>query len=75
MAIVVGSLRPGAGAAWKTLALSITLWFIIDSGYSLATGVAAHALFNVGFLILFAVPLAATYQQAHVPVGSRTRWR
>jgi hypothetical protein len=42
---------------WQILVLSIGTWFSIDTGFSLYTGFIAHALFNVGFLVLFAIPL------------------
>jgi hypothetical protein len=42
---------------WQILALAIGVWFVTDTGFSLYTGFVAHALFNTGFLILFAIPL------------------
>lgn len=47
--------------AWRTLTLSIGLWYLIDTGFSLYLGSVAHAVFNTVFLGLFAVPLAALY--------------
>lgn len=37
--------------------ISIGSWFIVDSAASIAAGAAMNAVFNIGFLLLFAVPL------------------
>lgn len=63
LSILLGAFRRREREAWQTLALSIVLWFVVDSGFSLAIVNPAHALFNVGFLIAFAIPLAATFRQ------------
>jgi hypothetical protein len=63
MSILVGAFRRGERSAWNTLALSLLCWFVIDTGFSLAVGNVAHALFNLLFLVMFAIPLAATYRQ------------
>lgn len=63
MCILMWSFQPGNRHAWNTLAVSILGWFVIDTGYSIYAGVIAHALFNCVFLVLFALPLAGTYQQ------------
>lgn len=62
MCILLWSFRPGNRDAWNTLVVSVVGWYIIDTGYSLYAGVMAHAVFNTAFLVLFAVPLAATYR-------------
>ena len=36
---------------------SIGAWFVIDSAGSILAGAPVNALFNVGFLAMFAVPL------------------
>ena len=36
---------------------SIVSWFVIDSAMSVAAGAALNAIFNVGFLLVFAVPV------------------
>jgi hypothetical protein len=59
--IVIGSFQPGQRHTWNTLAAAIGTWYIIDSGYSLYSGAVAHAIFNTLFLLLFVIPLAATY--------------
>ncbi len=48
---------------WTILTLSIGVWFVLDTGFSVWIGVLAHAVFNVPFLVLFALPLVAIYQQ------------
>jgi hypothetical protein len=62
LALLITAFNEGQRSTWIILALSIGAWFVIDSGFSLLIGVPAHALFNVGFLILFVIPLAATYR-------------
>ena len=62
LALVLTLFRPGERPVWNTLTISIIIWFVIDSGFSLYIGVPAHALFNTGFLMLFMLPLGATYK-------------
>lgn len=61
LSVLMSGFRQKQRAAWRTLLLSILIWFAIDSGFSLLIAVPAHALFNTLFLALFALPLAATY--------------
>ncbi|MBZ0318843.1 MAG: hypothetical protein K8L91_20675 [Anaerolineae bacterium] len=42
---------------WQILVLSIGVWFVVDSGFSVVTGFVEHAVFNMGFLVLYAIPL------------------
>lgn len=63
LAIIVWFFQPGQARAWDILALSMTIWFLMDSGFSVAIGVVNHAIFNVIFLVLFVLPLGATYRQ------------
>lgn len=53
--------RRGERWAWITIAASIVTWFLVDSAMSAATGVYANVIGNVGFLVLFEIPLVATY--------------
>lgn len=62
LCILVGSFRRGEREAWWAVATSIVVWFTIDSGLSVLTGFWQNAVFNTLFLILFVIPLAATYQ-------------
>ncbi len=41
----------------KLILISICSWFVVDSVGSIAAGAPYNALFNIGFLMLFAVPL------------------
>ena len=61
--VIMGSFKRGEREGWYALAVSLTVWFIIDSFFSVLTGFAANVAFNVLFYILYAVPLAATYKQ------------
>lgn len=65
LSILLRSFRRGEREAWDTIALSMVVWFIIDTPFSLSMGFPQNAIFNVLFLVLFAVPLGATYQQFH----------
>jgi hypothetical protein len=58
-AIVVEPLRRRELWAWWAIVISVTIWFVLDTGLSLVLGVIGHALFNVAFAIGLAVPLAA----------------
>lgn len=63
--ILLTSFRRGERGAWRAIALSIGVWFVLDSTFSIAIGFAANAVFNTGFLLLFALPLAVTYRTFH----------
>ena len=47
--------------AWVAMADSLLLWYLVDSGMSIYTGAWINAVFNTGFFVLAAVPLAATW--------------
>jgi len=65
--LINGPFRRRERAAWHAVALSLIAWFVPDTATSLAGGYAGNAILNVGFLILFAVPLAATYTSFPAP--------
>lgn len=67
MSILLGLFRQGNMAGWWGLTLSILAWFISDTGFSLWTGFWQNALLNLGFLCLYALPLAATYRAFRTP--------
>ncbi|MCP4318892.1 MAG: hypothetical protein GY789_23575 [Hyphomicrobiales bacterium] len=46
---------------------SIGTWFVLDSTGSIAAGAPMNALFNVGFLALYAVPLWRPVREASGP--------
>ncbi len=56
--LVNGPLRAGDRGAWKVIALSIGVWFVIDSGASLALGFWQNAVSNASLALIIALPLA-----------------
>ena len=54
--------RTGEWTGWVSIAIAMTLWFIPDTAMSILTGFWQNAVLNVGFILLFAIPLAATYR-------------
>jgi hypothetical protein len=55
------------GRLRRRLAAAFVVWFLLDTGMSLATGVWQHALFNLAFLTLIGAPLLLG-----APAGHRT---
>lgn len=55
--IVRGPLRDGSNWAVPVLTRSLALWFVLDTGMSLALGFPTHALFNLLFAAALGVPL------------------
>lgn len=53
--------RRGERWAWVVIASSVAGWFLVDSTVSVTTGLTANVFGNIFFLILFEIPLAATY--------------
>ena len=53
--------RQGESWAWKTIAVSVITWFVVDSYISASTGFYANVVGNIVFLILFEIPLVATF--------------
>lgn len=57
---VVRALFPtGSRIAWNVVALSVAVWFVPDTSYSLLSGYWQNAILNAVFLALFALPLWA----------------
>jgi hypothetical protein len=56
--IAAGPLRSGERWAWPVLATSLSTWFVLDTGLSLAVGFWQHAVFNLFFLASLGLPLA-----------------
>lgn len=44
-------------SARRAIATSTAVWFVLDTGFSLATGEVEHALFNIPFVTFLGVPL------------------
>ena len=56
--LITSRLYPREPALARMLILtSIGTWFVIDSAGSLAAGAPLNALLNIGFLLLFVIPL------------------
>jgi len=55
--LVRGPLREGSAWVWTLLVRSLLLWFVLDTGMSVALGHPSHALFNVPFAFALGVPL------------------
>lgn len=51
--------------AWRIVTFSVLAWFIPDTFISVSSGFWQNAVLNVFFLLLFAVPLLATYRAFH----------
>ena len=60
--VVTGPFRRGSREGWTIIAVSMAAWFIPDTSFSLWTGFWMNAVLNAVFLVLFAIPLAATYR-------------
>jgi hypothetical protein len=63
--IVFGTFRRGEREGWYAVLVSIVTWYVLDCGWSLYTGFHINVLLNSGFLVLFIIPLAATYGDFH----------
>jgi hypothetical protein len=63
--VIRGLFARGVSDGWLIIAVSVVLWFVPDTAYSLWSGFWQNALLNVVFIILFGVPLAATYRAFH----------
>ena len=58
-------LYPREPALARTLILTgIGTWFVVDSSASLLAGAPLNALFNIGFLLLFVIPLRHVSRRA-----------
>lgn len=58
--LAAGPLRNGDSWAWYAIAVSVTLWFMLDTGMSIVYGWWQHGLFNVPFYAAIMVPMAMT---------------
>ncbi|MFM8267200.1 MAG: hypothetical protein ACKOA2_04210 [Ilumatobacteraceae bacterium] len=55
--LVRGPLRDGATWVVPLMGRSLALWFVLDTGMSVALGYPTHALFNLSFGVALAIPL------------------
>ena len=63
--VIRGPFARGDSEGWKIIALSVFLWFVPDTAFSLWSGFWQNALLNIVLIILFVLPLAATYRVFH----------
>jgi hypothetical protein len=59
MYLALGPVRKGSKTAWSAFAVSLLAWFVPDTTYSLLSGFWQNAVLNLGFALLFAMPLLA----------------
>ena len=62
VAVVKRLLAQGSKLGWQIVAGSLIAWFVPDTVYSLIAGYWQNAVLNIGFALLFTVPLAATWK-------------
>ncbi len=59
--VLYGTFRRRQMEGWRTISASLVAWFIPDTAFSLYSGFWQNAVLNVLMLVVFALPLAATY--------------
>jgi hypothetical protein len=52
----------GSKLGWQLISFSVVAWFIPDTIYSLSSGFWQNAVLNLVLVVLFAVPLLASYR-------------
>jgi hypothetical protein len=57
-----GPFRRGRREGWLLIAAPPAAWFATDTLFSLCTGFWPNAILNSAFVIVFAIPLAATWK-------------
>jgi hypothetical protein len=62
-----GAFRRGEREGWLTITASIIVWYVVDSAWSVSVGFWQNAALNTVMLILFIIPLAATYRRFFSP--------
>ena len=62
LVIVLGPFRHGEPSAWKMIAASLAVWFVVDTAFSLWTGYWQNSILNTALFAVFAIPLWATYR-------------
>ncbi len=55
--------RREARSAWYAITLSIGIWFVIDSAFTIYTGYVGNLILNIPFFVLFIIPLFATFNR------------
>lgn len=69
-AVALGPLRRREPWAWWAVVASVSVWFGLDTGFSLAVGSPEHAAFNAIFLVAMGLPVAMLRPQRPVPADS-----
>ena len=60
--VVRGQFARGSRLAWQVIGFSVAAWFVPDTVFSLWSGFWQNAMLNLIFVVLFSVPLVATYR-------------
>lgn len=55
--VIAPALEAGDKKTASAALAAVSLWFVMDSAGSIASGIPLNALFNLSFLILYAAPL------------------
>jgi hypothetical protein len=55
----------GSRLGWQIIVVSVVVWFLPDTSFSIWSGFWQNAVLNLIFLVLFLVPLVATYRVFH----------
>jgi len=63
--VVRGPFARGEREGWQIVFVSVGAWFVSDTAFSLWSGFWQNAVLNLVFIVLFAVPLAATHRVFH----------
>lgn len=63
--VVRSMFAQGVPGSWLVVTVSLSVWFVPDTLFSLWSGFWQNAVLNVVFAVLFAIPLAATYRTFH----------
>lgn len=58
--VLLGPLRQAHAHAWRTFVVSLAIWFVVDSGFSLWSGYWQNAILNSGIALLFLPGLVGT---------------
>jgi len=58
--LIAGPFRERTRGGWYAVSVSVLVWFVVDSSFSIWVGFWENAAFNTGFLLLFAPPIIAT---------------
>lgn len=57
----------GSRLGWQLICFSVAAWFVADTTYSLTAGFWPNVVLNLVFVVLFAVPLLASYRACNGP--------